>query len=300
MKIVSFLQSLLPMLKKDSVLEDLRITKAELDKTVIPSYEAAATHFKVNKIASKDTQTLTDTFYRIYDLAKSNKQSSVVAEIFSKLPNLSANIVTITNNCEDILGEDILNDNLSAKRAVLVRAAEHVSILVKLLVDFLTVVYYNEAMVYSKANADTIGLSTQTLKRVKEHVPYIARLLSTYGEDNKVFADKYNGVPDVILNIKTAAALQAVYREDKLDPMPSALASNFEGNPIYHIRLVIAEWQANRYKANKDKKKMLELRLLYLQSLAQESPDPQLEREIEYIQNRIDKIEYEMHKATES
>ena len=300
MKIVSFLQSLLPMLKKDSVLEDLRITKAELDKTVIPSYEAAAIHFKVNKIASKDTQTLADTFYRVYDLAKSNKQSSVVAEIFSKLPNLSANIVTITNNCEDILGEDILNDNLSARRAVLVRAAEHVSILVKLLVDFLTVVYYNEAMVYSKANADTIGLSAQTLKRVKEHVPYIARLLSTYGEDNKVFADKYNSVPDVILNIKTAAALQAVYREDKLDPMPSALASNFEGNPIYHIRLVIAEWQANRYKANKDKKKMLELRLLYLQSLAQESPDPQLEREIEYIQNRIDKIEYEMHKATES
>lgn len=300
MKIVSFLQSLLPMLKKDSVLEDLRITKAELDKTVMPSYEAAAGHFKVNKIASKDTQALADTFYRIYDLAKSNKQSSVVAEIFSKLPNLSANIVTITNNCEDILGEDILNDNLSAKRAVLVRAAEHVSILVKLLVDFLTVVYYNEAMVYSKANADTIGLSAQTLKRVKEHVPYIARLLSTYGEDNKVFAGKYNSVPDVILNIKTAAALQAVYREDKLDPMPSALASNFEGNPIYHIRLVVAEWQANRYKANKDKKKMLELRLLYLQSLAEESPDPQLEREIEYIQNRIDKLEYEMHKATES
>lgn len=300
MKLTTFLQSLLPMLKKDSVLEDLRITKSELDKTVVPTYEAATDHFKVNKIASKDTLVLVDTFYRIYDLSKSNKQSSVVAEIFSKLPSLSANIDTIAASCEDILGEDILNDNLSAKRAVLVRAAEHVSVLVKLLVDFLTVVYYNEAMVYSKANADTIGVSAKTLQRVKDRMPDMARLLGMYGQDAKVFKERYSTVPDVIINVKTSAALQAVYREDKLDPMPSALSSNFEGNPIYHIRLVIAEWQANRYKANKDKKKMLELRLLYLQSLAEESPDPQLEREIEYIQNRIDKLEYEMHKATES
>lgn len=299
MKLTTFLQSLLPMLKKDSVLEDLRITKSELDKTVVPTYEAAGDHFKVNKIASKDTLVLVDTFYRIYDLSKSNKQSSVVAEIFSKLPSLSANVDTIAASCEDILGQDILNDNLSAKRAVLVRAAEHVSVLVKLLVDFLTVVYYNEAMVYSKANADTIGVSAKTLQRVKDRMPDMARLLGMYSQDAKVFKERYSTVPDVIINVKTSAALQAVYREDKLDPMPSALSSNFEGNPIYHIRLVIAEWQANRYKANKDKKKMLELRLLYLQSLAEESPDPQLEREIEYIQNRIDKLEYEMHKATE-
>lgn len=299
MKLASFLQSLLPMLKKDAVLEDLRITKSELDKTVAPTYEAAATHFKTNKIASKDTQILSDIFYRNYDLSKSNKQSSVVSEVFSKLPNLSTNISTIASSCEDILGEDILNDNLSARRAVLVRAAEHVSVLVKLLVDFLTVVYYNEAMVYSKSNADTIGVSAKTLQRVKDRMPDMARLLAMYAFDTKGFSEKYSTVPDVILNVKTSQALQAVYREDKLDPMPSALSTNFDGNPIYHIRLVIAEWQANRYKANKDKKRMLELRLLYLQSLAEESPDPQLEREIEYIQSRIDKIEYEMHKATE-
>jgi hypothetical protein len=44
-----------------------------------------------------------------------------------------------------------------------------------------------------------------------------------------------------------------------------------------------------------NKKRLLELRLLNLKSLQDDSPDPSIEKEIVYLQNRIEGIEYKMH-----
>jgi hypothetical protein len=64
--------------------------------------------------------------------------------------------------------------------------------------------------------------------------------------------------------------------------------------------MVVAEWQSNRYKANKDKKKTLELRLLHLKLQNEGKDDPKIEKEINYIQGRVDKIERYLKDVEES
>jgi hypothetical protein len=61
-------------------------------------------------------------------------------------------------------------------------------------------------------------------------------------------------------------------------------------NPIYHLRSILAEWQAKRYKYNKERKALLELRLLQLNMKNSNTSDPKVQKEIEYIQSRVDDL----------
>jgi hypothetical protein len=72
-------------------------------------------------------------------------------------------------------------------------------------------------------------------------------------------------------------------------------------NPIYHIGLIVAEYQSNKYKENKELKSNLELRLMNLVSIRDTGQaDPGVEREIEMVQSRIDKLSESIRKQEES
>lgn len=46
MKIGSFVSSLLPVISKDSVIEDCQITRAEIREATVPAYDAGVEVFK--------------------------------------------------------------------------------------------------------------------------------------------------------------------------------------------------------------------------------------------------------------
>ena len=61
-------------------------------------------------------------------------------------------------------------------------------------------------------------------------------------------------------------------------------------NPIYHIRIRIAEWQAAKYQEAKEERSMVELRLLSLKELKSGKDNARLEQQIEYNQERLSKL----------
>jgi hypothetical protein len=109
-----------------------------------------------------------------------------------------------------------------------------------------------------------------------------------------------DNLPEVILNPKTAQSLMAVYGEAKLNPFAGQLTKGFQGWPIYYARLAVAEWQTRRYKANQDRVKMLELRRLDLELQQKQDPNPKVQQEIGYLNNRIESLRYDMKKMEES
>jgi hypothetical protein len=111
-------------------------------------------------------------------------------------------------------------------------------------------------------------------------------------------------IPDIVINISNADAVSSTIDAGKLSPFSShgLIQGNSQtifNNPIYHIGLMVAEWQANRYKLSKETKKVLELRLLNLQMIQQKNPDAKLEKEIEYIQSRIQGLDFKIKKMEE-
>jgi hypothetical protein len=290
MKIFDFLSGLLPHLDKIVVTEDLRITIAELDNNVIPTYQAAVDYFKVNKITSATNKELADLFYRNFDLQRGAKQSSFIADINKRIPLVKENADYILASIEELMERDIINEGLTAKKAILVRAAKSMSFISTFSSDLLIYVYNNETLAIDAESAEHIAMIPLYEKQVYSNIANYSRLLSDYGVPNKDFVKLITKVPDVVLNPRTQNSIKGIYKDSEIDPFVNSASANFTGSPIYNLRMMVAEWQSNRYKVNKDKKKMLELRVLHLKILATGKNDPKLEQEINYVQNRIDKI----------
>ena len=289
MKLFEYVKGLMPHIEKSRVTEDLRITSAELDQVAIPSYRVAAEHFKSSKMRSKANQSITTDFYRAFK-GQGSKRSNLADEIYARLPDVLENVAYITDQVETILERDVIREGLTAKKVSLIRAAEGMSYISRYSVDLLNYLYINESAELGTETDDALALSPAQIRHVEHNITRFAQLFTDLGVPNTVLAKIILAVPDVIINDRTSSGLQGLYREVELDPLSAGYMTGFVGNPIYHVRLIVAEWQASRYKANKDKKKMLELRLLHLKMAQDRRSDPKLDQEIEYLQGRIDRI----------
>lgn len=295
MKIINFIKSLLPHIDKEDVMEDIDNTKSELVSGVIPSYQSASIYFKASGVKSDSNLDIQKVFYRNYEIKSRKTKSNMVEDISTALANVKINLDYLSDQVENLFNRDIIKDGLTIRKAILLRGVEHMTFISRYAVDLLNLIYINEAKSANSELTDGFSASDRTAKLTEKNLFIFARLLYWYSRDLDKFQVTMSRGKEAILNDDTIQNVVSLYKEEEVDPISSGLVNEFEGNPIYHLRLVIAEWQSDRYKSFKDKKKMLELRLLHLKSMETGS-DPKLEKEIEYIQDRITSIEYKMSK----
>ena len=74
-------------------------------------------------------------------------------------------------------------------------------------------------------------------------------------------------IPEILVGGRTDSAIQAI-GSNAADKTNAFAVQGFTYNPIYHIGLIVAEIQSERYKRTKDLKATLEMRLLRLQGQA--------------------------------
>lgn len=293
MKIFSFVKSLLEHFNKDQVLEDARTTKSELSDIAIPTFRSASDFFRSNKFNSKAVKDLQDEFYLKFERNGIPKQTNFISEIEKRLPNLLQNITSLEDEVESTFERVVIKDGLTARKAIILRGAEHISFLSRMCLDVLNYVYTmetREAGIKNDLEDSDSELSPAEIKHVEKNIRMFSTLLSDYGADNKDFIKTLNSVPELNMNSTAMSTIGSVFDEKTVDPFKAAYMPGFIGNPIYHLRLIVVEWQAARYEANKNMKKMLELRLLHLEMVNEKKFDPKVEKEIEYTRDRVVKI----------
>lgn len=299
MNIMGYLKALFPMLEKSKILEDLKITISELEKYSIPSYSNAGDYFKTNKLKSEEVVDLSNLFYRNFD-TRGSKQVNFISEINKRLPSLLENARYIHDQLDALLETSVINEGLTAKKASFIRASEVMSFISKYLIELLNAAYVYEALNLKAELQETLELSPASIKYLNANISRFSRVFSDLSVDHKTFTKLYSSIPEVILNSKTEQSIKGIYNEKQIDPFSSGFIAGFSYNPIYHTRMIIAEWQTNRYNANREKKKVLELRLLHLKMLADDKNDAALEKEITYLQSRIDNLERKMREVEDA
>jgi len=295
MKLYQFIRSLMPRIERQHLLEDIEITKNELTTGVIPAFQSAQLYFKAGGIRSDAVKALESVFYRNYNARGSKRKENFIAEIAECLPAVRENLEYIDSQIEEIFSRDIIKDGLSIRKASLLRAVDHISYISRYAIDLINLIYVHEAQHRNVDITESYGGNDKIRELTQKNLFIFAKMLVIYGQKAKDFQEQFFKLPEAVLNEQTFQQVAALYK-DNGDPIPQDAVSEFEGNPIYHIRLNIAEWQAERYRGFKDKKKMLELRLMHLKMLQQDKSDPNLEKEIEYIQNRVEGIDFKLRK----
>lgn len=294
--IFDYLKNLLPKFGKADLQDNIATTLKELKNVTIPAVNTANDALKVTKIKSKASTDLIKQFFKTSGL----KTTDFTTAIADTLPILLKNTEFIEKEIDKLMERDVIREGLTAQKAVLVRATEQICFIVKFTTDLLNVILANEAIEANPDLAETISITPALVTQVTENISVYGALYGTYVEKSSEFEAKFAKIPDVVVNDKTIDALQGIHDQSKLDPYNNPYMSQFKGSPFLWLGTMIAAWEANRYKAAVEKKKQLELRVLQLQLLNEGNNDPKLEREINYTQARIEKLEFEIKKMEES
>lgn len=157
--------------------------------------------------------------------------------------------------------------------------------------DLLNTVYCYEAEDAGIPRSEISFPPPIKVKDVHQKIQLFASILATYAIRNEDFKKIYMEIPDVSVAPQDSETVRGMYDDATIDPLQTFYLSNVTLNPIYHVRMMVAEWQYKRYENNKSKKRILELRLLHLRLQNEKSPSQTTSKEIEYLQSRIDGLD---------
>lgn len=308
MNIISYLKSLLPSFKKDRVLEDARIVKTELETVSIVSYQEAEKVFTGWTFKSKQMQDYIKIFNRNFKSSSGfGSKDNIVTSIRKALEKLLETHGVVEDKLQTHLEDVVAAEGITCLKANLLQMLEGISFISKFSYKFLNYIYIVETSAQSEGNEVEYiknNLSPSDIAYIENSFVHFVILLATLSKSRQEVEKVIEKIPDIVITSLNADAINSTISQDKLNPLsPHGLiqsnSSTVFNNPIYHVGLMVAEWQANRYKLSKETKKVLELRLLNLQLINQKNPDAKLEKEIEYIQSRIQGLDYKIKKMEE-
>lgn len=290
MAIENIIKFLLPTFGRDRIIEDIRITRGELSD-LIPMYEASAQTFKNWRFGSQEVK---DSFKVFANMVGGRDASNPIVRIASDLPKVLENLQVVEDLVLSRLGNSVAGKGLTYKQATLVKFVDAAFLVSKYARKYLNFVYVGETA--SQNGGQTV---------VKESIPPVelewlhktmvdfcnAFLTATRasGETRELIED----VPEIEVAASSAASLKSTVGERKLDPLKLGfVASN--ANPIYFVRMLVAEWQVMRHKETRDELTMLQLRKLNLEKLKAGRQDANLEKQIQVVESRIQETSYKL------
>lgn len=298
MKIIDYFRSLLPNFEKNRVTEDARVTYSSLENSSIQSYKEAEKTFTSFTFKSKKVKELIVVFNRITGTAGKN---NIVISISRLLNKLLEQQESVRERIENVFEDTVLTDGMGCLKGNLIRVLEVTAFISDYSTRLLNYIIINEtAEVTGDENYVKDNIVPAEEKYIQDNFVNFCTFLKYLAIDKEKFVKTLDTIPDVLLNKDNAGVIGGTYGESKLDPLLICGFGPTVSNPIYKIRLVVAEWQLETYKERQELKKVLELRLLNLNLQLETTPNAQVEREIEVTQARVDKLTYHLRKMEEA
>jgi len=294
MDLMGFLSKLTNVVSRDEVTSELVAMEKEIQEYLIPEYTKAAKFFD-GKFKAKLTKELNTKFQR-----NSKNKDFMLDMVSSRLPTLLTNVQTLLKLTPRLVGKTLLKNGLTTKSATVVRSIEQLNFVTLYALEVLSYCYVREMEVNGSDNHDIVKLLPAKVEMIEINITNFALLLDHYTSPKFNIEQQLAGMVDVVASQDNYEALLATYSISKIDPTPNIPIQGFDGWIFYELGKHWVEWEAKRYKLNVDKHRKLELQLAYLKNLQSQSNNPSLEKEITYLENRIDKLEYSIRQADES
>lgn len=298
MKIINYFKSLLPNFAKSRITEDARITYSSLENSSIQSYKEAEKVFTSYTFKSKKIKDLATVFARI---TGAGSKGNMVINVSRLLVKLLEQQQTVRERIDSVFEETVTADGIGCLKANLIRILEVTAFISDYSTRLLNYIYvYETAEVTGSLESIKESIVPAEEAYINDNFVNFCTFLKFLAIDKEKFVKVLETIPDVLLNSENAAVVGGTFGEAKLDPLLICGFGPTVFNPIYKVRLVVAEWQVERYKSRQELKKILELRLLNLNLQLEKTPSAQLEKEIAVTQDRVDKLTYKLVKMEES
>ena len=274
-------------IKRKDVIKHVDLMFSSISEDVIPSLEQLEEG--VNNIDK-------DKLVKLKNLAvmagiKVKDGKDIISKIKLTFVNIQKEYSTLTDLVNKELNEIITNKTITAKDAVILRVISDIAAMNSYVLDF---------SYYLLINDKETNLPKYKLKTINEGQTTFTSLYKVYSEnlhkllqdiakvsDNQLDVNDESGMTDIMLN-----------KTGKTVSLPQA--NGFINNPIYHIRLWSTDREINKYEALKDKKRLIELKVLELKLKQSNSNEPGLSKQIEYYEEKLSKTEHAIERIEQN
>jgi hypothetical protein len=282
-----FIGALLPSFEKDRLINDIRITRGELD-ALKDAYSEAAKLLKSWKFQNSEVIDKVTAFKRIVGTS-----DNPIVFIDDHLKTVLENLEVAETQAAAILGAVVAGKGLTFKQGTIVQYCDALFLVTKYARKFLNYVYVMESLSFKEGAVATESIPKHELGWIDEKfLDFCNALKSTTDDPKKVLAG-IEGIPEIEVASANLASLKSTVGDQTLDPLKLGfIASKY--NPIYFVRMVVAEYQVRRYKEMKEEISLLSLRRMRLEKLKGGKDDANLEKQIEYVESRSQKLSYEI------
>lgn len=282
-------------MKKDACYESLEFLKRSIQDDLIPVFKDMISR-KDDKFIKNNT--IIQDINRMAEIKGSNNFNTL-----EKMCNTFEIFLENFNTLETLIDKHV-ETNITSKTMSIKTGA-----IIKLLQDLMSMTSYTLDLLYFILLNSDKSIKTD-LPKVK--LKQITNSMATYCEMYRIYSVNFNNTLKELANVteeKISTLIEAskntennsewvlntvINKSGAIPKLPSS--QGFIGNPIYHFRMWLVDRDIKKYESLKTKKQLIELKLMELRLKQNNENDPSLNKQIEYYEEKLSKIEYEISK----
>ena len=270
--------------KKEQLLKTFNTISELAQEDLLPSLQEIREVEKSPRVTKSELANVTKEVLKVNGV----KTKSIFADLENIFTELNKNKSKIENLISKHASSVLTNKVLSIKDAAIIKLVDDISSLTMYSTDFIACVL---------ADIKNTSFPKIKFKKIKEGIPAFAELIKAYNKDLEKNLDKIAKLDDSVINKdsnKTFVDLKL-----KNDGVFGLMPSGFINNPFYHIRMWLIDRDIAKLEALKDKKRLIELRIMELKIEEKSGEDGDLTKQIEYYEDKLANIEYKIEKLEE-
>ena len=190
------------------------------------------------------------------------------------------------------LPEHITDSTMTVKQAAIIKTVADINAFITYTMDFLYYITIN-------GESSDSSMPDIKIKQIKDGLPVYANMVASYVHYDKIIKElpTYSDALVMVDNSKVTLLERVLGKTNtSLAMLPNA---NGITGVIYWFRIRLADRDISELEAIKEKKRLLELKLLDLKTQANNEPSDKLDKAITYYEEKISKIEYDVARKEE-
>ena len=288
--LINYVKNTFHTIKKEDVVKNLDDIATAIKEEVLPTLDVV--------IKNSDLEIINKSKYIKPIMITSGIKAKDGRELFVKIKGIITNINKSLNNLETLVLDE-LPDIVSDKTITVKDAA-----ILKTISDIGNITLFTSDVAYLiliDGNVNDTEFPKKKIDDIVNGIPTYGNMLKVYGSNFNNKLENIKKLPDtkLVLDNKKANMLEKIVSKNaKLIDVPNA--SSFNGNPIYHVRMWLVDVEMLKYERLKDKKKLIELKIMELKLKAKNESNDKLTKQIEYYEEKLAKIDYKISKIEEN
>ena len=280
---------MLPSFGKDRIIEDIRITRSELAELAV-IYKDAGELMRKTKFTQAVVVAMLEQFKRVVGTGSDN----MIVYIDKNLKLVIDNLTAAENMVVKSLNSTIAASGLTFRQATVIQYVNLIHFVNKYARKLLHYIYVVESSQYEQDPKEALkALSKPDQAWLEENFLAFCNAFKSATFTTDDVASKMDDIPEAVINETTSRTLNNTVGPAKMDPLKLGFAGSWM-NPIYFVRMIIAEWQVKRYQVSKEEIAVLRLRRMQLENQRDGKENAKLEKEIAYFESRIQTLSYEL------